>query len=171
MSEKSPLSSAVLLADISGKIEEVREAVGHVASSSSQTALHMAKAVRIFDSQHALSASDRMALERVTTKQERVAARLEKLVESLTMRPPTLTSIQDVPMKRDEDITTTFMIGQPWVGVDILGKRIPSKWVAKLFVIGFVVFGVLMLLVGMGLKRAGVTPQQVVRAAGGLVAP
>lgn len=162
--EKSPLSSAVLLAELGEKLDRV-------ASTSAQASLHTARAVRILDANTTLNARDRMALVDVITKQERLTLRLERAVERVAPRPPSLTSIQDVPSGRNDEITTTFMIGQPWVGVNVLGKRIPSKWVAKLFVIGFVVFGVLMMLVGMGLKRAGVTPQQVVRAAGGLVAP
>lgn len=92
--ENSPLSSAVLLAELSEKLDRV-------ASTSAQASLHTARAVRILDANHTLSARDRMALVDVVSKQERLTVRLERVVENLSPRPASLTVVSDV--KREEE--------------------------------------------------------------------
>lgn len=160
--EKSPLSSAVLLAEISDKIDAV-------ASAATQQALYTAKAVRILDARHQLSQREHTTLEGVTESLRRTTARLERASEALSPRPASITVVADKP--DCEGITTTIMLGQPWVGVDVLGKRIPSKWVARIFLVGFFVFGLITLLIGMGLAKQGVKPMDVVKAAAHWVSP
>lgn len=96
MSEKSPLSSAVLLADISDKLDRV-------ASTSAAAAAHTAKAVRILDANNQLSARDRMALVDVVETLRRLAPRFERAVETLQPRPASLTVISDVKKDDEED--------------------------------------------------------------------
>lgn len=133
--EKSPLSSAVLLADISKGIIEVKEMIGHVASSTAQSAIYTAKAVRILDGQHALSSSDRRSLERVAETQRALTAQLAKAVDGFNPRPPSLTVVADVPHDRED--TTGVFIRLPGMKER---KKVPTKvLVPMMLVIGAVV--------------------------------
>lgn len=91
--EKSPLSAVVLLADISDKIDRV-------ASISAQQSLQTARAVRILDANHQLSARDRMALVDVGDNLKKLVGRLETAAEKLAPRPASLTVVSD---KEEED--------------------------------------------------------------------
>ena len=90
-------------------------------------------------------------------------------IRDIKQRPPTLTEVRDVTASDEK--TQTVFLGQPWWGVTVGGKRIPSKWVARGFGIGLLIGCVLLILLGMGLARVGVTPGQVVKTAAPLVAP
>lgn len=136
-------------------------------SLMTQGVLEMKRNARLLAANQQLDARAQM---RQVDAIERIEKQVARLVR-MENRPPSLTVVQDVPSGRNEDITSTFMLGQPWVGVQVLGKRIPSKWVARFFVVGCVVFGALMVLLGMGLVKMGVTPSQVVKTAAPLVAP
>lgn len=142
------------------------EQIERFVSLLTQGVLEMKRNARLLAANQQLDARAQM---RQVDATERVDKQLARLVRMLDNRSPSLTVVQDVP--RDDDVTSTFMLGQPWVGVDVLGKRIPSKWVARGFVIGCIVLCVLACLVGMGLDRMGVKPREVVRAAAPLVAP
>lgn len=159
MDEKSPpLSSAVLLADLSNKLDRV-------ASVSAVGAAQMAKAVRILDANHVLSARDRMALVDVVEKQQKVAARLEAVAEKLAPRPKSLTVVAD---EREDDRAREHT-GIIYVGRDGIKRfkipGIPTKYLLHCVIIllAIAVAG------GVVLGRLGVKPMDIAKAAAPLV--
>jgi hypothetical protein len=156
-SEKSPpaLTSA-----------EQRELLERILSVATQATLETKRLNRLVASGHQLDARQRMAQMDMADKQDRVMKQLLRLLDA--NRTPSLTVVQDIP---HEDQTQTVFLGQPWWGITVGGKRIPSRWVARGVGIVFVVLCVLMVLLGMGLERAGVKPSQVVKTAAPLVTP
>lgn len=136
-------------------------------SLMTQGVLEMKRNARLLAANQQLDARAQM---RQVDAIERIEKQVARLVR-MDNRPPSLTVVQDVPSGRNDDITTTFMLGQPWWGITVGGRRIPSKWVARGVLILLLVGSVALVLLGMGLTRIGVTPSQVVKTAAPLVAP
>lgn len=144
-----------------------RELLERILSVATQSALETKRLNRLVASGHQLDARQRMAQVDMVDKQDRVMKQLMRILDA--NRAPSLTVVQDVPSR--DDTTQTVFLGQPWWGVTVGGKRIPSRWVARGFLILLLVGSVLLVLLGMGLTRAGVTPAQVVKTAAPLVTP
>ena len=161
--ESQPFSSAALLAEINDKLDRTL-------STAAQASLQAARTVRMVNANMQLDARNHMALVDTFDQFKRTVQKLGQIVEKLHgNRPPSLTVVQDVPSEpAREDITQTHFLGQPWVGVKVLGKRIPSKVVAR----GFVVIVAFAFAVGLVAGYFGLSPLLVAKKAAPLmVAP
>lgn len=157
--EKPPLSSVALLSELNDKLDRM-------ASAAAQGSLHMARAVRIIDAGHQLDARERMALRDEVDTLRKINMRLEKAVAHFQNRPLSLTVVQDVPTKRDDDNTGIVYIGKDGV------KRFKVPGIPTKYLLHVVVILIAMAVaLGVVLGRHGVNPVDIAKATAPLVAP